>query len=228
MISGNRDEAWPMYLVWPISERFVLGLSGGTWPACCHWPNTGRVDARCPIMSVLTQSYQCGTWFVCSILRELAVSILGQPLFCLSITWSRCRNAYRDLWIMTIDERWFAIYRILASIYSMGMCATPSCCADLTRSNFTVLWNQLLTVLAYYGFIAECILIVSIEPKFCNWYIYIYILVLMLWCHWVTAQWTMYVISHLFLFVYIIQVYDFIISWPYVFVADVRCQKWQE
>ena len=25
MISGNRDEAWPMYLVWPISERFVLG-----------------------------------------------------------------------------------------------------------------------------------------------------------------------------------------------------------
>ena len=70
MISGNRDEAWPMYLVWPISERFMLGQSGGTWPACCHWPNTGRVDARCPIMSVLTQSYQCGTWFVCSIVRE--------------------------------------------------------------------------------------------------------------------------------------------------------------
>ena len=102
MISWNRDEAWPMYLVWPISERFVLGQSGGTWPACCHWPNTGRVDARCPIMSVLTQSYQCGTWFVCSILRELAVSNLGQPLFCLSITWSRCHNAYRDLWIKTI------------------------------------------------------------------------------------------------------------------------------
>ena len=54
-------------------------------------------------MSVLNQSYQCGTWFVCSILRELAVSNLGQPLFCLSITWSRCRNAYRDLWIMTIQ-----------------------------------------------------------------------------------------------------------------------------
>ena len=53
-------------------------------------------------MSVLTQSYQCGTWFVCSILRELAVSNLGQPLFCLSITWSRYRNAYRDLWIVTI------------------------------------------------------------------------------------------------------------------------------
>ena len=75
------------------------------WPACCHWPDTGRVDARCPIMSVLTQSYQCGTWFVCSILQELAVSNLGQPLFCLSITWSRCRNAYRDLWIMIIMRR---------------------------------------------------------------------------------------------------------------------------
>ena len=25
MISGNRDETWPMYLVWPISERFMLG-----------------------------------------------------------------------------------------------------------------------------------------------------------------------------------------------------------
>ena len=54
-------------------------------------------------MSVLTQSYHCGTWFVCSFLLELAVSSLGQPLFCLSITWSRCRNAYRDLWIMTIE-----------------------------------------------------------------------------------------------------------------------------
>ena len=102
MISGNRDEAWPMYLVWPISERVMLGRSGGTWPACCHWPNTGRVDGRCPIMSVLTQSYQCGAWFVCSTLREVAVSNLGQLLFCLSITWSRCRNAYRDLWIMTV------------------------------------------------------------------------------------------------------------------------------
>ena len=88
----------------------MLGQSGDTWPACCHWPNTGRVDARCPIMSVLAQSYQCGTWFVCSILRELAVSNLGQPLFCLSITWSRCRNAYRDLWIMTIDVMWGSSY----------------------------------------------------------------------------------------------------------------------
>ena len=43
--------------------------------------------------------------FVCSTLRELEVSNLGQRLFCLSITWSRCRNAYWDLWIMTIEIR---------------------------------------------------------------------------------------------------------------------------
>ena len=102
MISGNRNEAWPMYHVWPISERFMLEWSGGTWPACCHWPNTGRVNRHCPIMFVLTQSYPCDAWFVCSILRELAVSNLGQLLFCLSIMWSRCQNAYQDLWIMTI------------------------------------------------------------------------------------------------------------------------------
>ena len=90
MISGNRDEAWSMYHhVWPISEGFTLGWSGGTWPACCHWLNTGKVDGPCPIMSVLIQSYPCDTWFVCSILRELAVSNLGQLLFCLSITWPR-------------------------------------------------------------------------------------------------------------------------------------------
>ena len=68
-------------------------------------------------MSVLTQSYQCGTWFVCSILRELAVSNLGQPLFCLSITWSRCRNAYRDLWIMTIALPCFNVPHLLYTFY---------------------------------------------------------------------------------------------------------------
>ena len=102
MISGNQDEAWPTYHVWPISERFMLGWFGGTWPACCHWLNTGTVGGRCPIMFVLTQSYHSDTWFFCSTLRELAVSNLGQLLFCRSITWSRCHNAYRDLWIMTV------------------------------------------------------------------------------------------------------------------------------
>ena len=67
-----------------------------------HWLNTGPVCGLCPIMFVLTQSYQCDTCFFCSTLRELAVSNLGQLLFCRSITWSRCCNAYRDLWIMTI------------------------------------------------------------------------------------------------------------------------------
>ena len=32
------------------------------------------------------------------------------------------------------------------------MCATPFCCARLTRSNFNMLWNQLLTVLAWLWF----------------------------------------------------------------------------
>ena len=98
---GKRDEAWPMYHVWPISKRFMHGWSGGKLRACFHWLNTGMVDGRCPIMFVLTQSYPCATWFVCSTLRELAVGNLGQLLFCLSITWSRYRNAYRDLWIIT-------------------------------------------------------------------------------------------------------------------------------
>ena len=102
MTSGNQDEAWPMYHVWPICERFMLGWFGGTWPACCYWLNTGTVGGRWPIMFLLTRSCQCDTWFFCSTLRELALSNLSQLLFCRSITWSRCRNAYRYLWIMTI------------------------------------------------------------------------------------------------------------------------------
>ena len=51
MISRKRDEAWPVYLVWPISERFMLRWSGGKWPACCHWLNTGKVDG--PVQSCL-------------------------------------------------------------------------------------------------------------------------------------------------------------------------------
>ena len=41
MISGNRDEAWPMYLAWPIPERFMLGVI--RWHVTCmlslagHW-----------------------------------------------------------------------------------------------------------------------------------------------------------------------------------------------
>ena len=61
---------------------------------------------RCPIIVVLTQSYPCDPWFVCSTLRELAVSNLGQLLFCLSIMWSRCCTAYQILWIMTILVLW--------------------------------------------------------------------------------------------------------------------------
>ena len=74
---------------WQVTGMFSLAI---------HW----LVGGRCPIMYVLTQSYPRDTWFVCNTLRELAVSNLGQILVCLSITWSRYRNAYRDLWIMTI------------------------------------------------------------------------------------------------------------------------------
>ena len=69
---------------------------------CCYWMNTGMVNGRCPIMFVHTQSYPCDTWYVCSPLPELAVSNLGQLLFCLSIMRSRCRNAYPNLWLLTI------------------------------------------------------------------------------------------------------------------------------
>ena len=110
MILGNRDEAWPMYHVWPISKHFMLGLSGGMWPACCHWLNTDMVAGRCPIVFVLTQSYPYDKWFVCSTLQELVVSNPGQLLFCLTITWSRYRNAYRDLWIMTIGRPCFILH----------------------------------------------------------------------------------------------------------------------
>ena len=110
MISVTCDQAWPTYHVWPISKCFMLGWSCGVWPACCHWLNTGMTDGRCPIMFMFTQkSYPCDTWFVCSTLRDLAVSNLGQLLFYLSITWSRCRNAFRDLWTLTIQWRHQAI-----------------------------------------------------------------------------------------------------------------------
>ena len=80
----------------------MLGWSGAMWPTCCHWLNTDMVNGRCPIVFVLTQSYPCDTWIICSTLRQLAVSNLGQLLFCLSVTWSRCRNACRNVWIKII------------------------------------------------------------------------------------------------------------------------------
>ena len=126
MISENQDEAWPMYHVWPISERFMLGWFGGTWPACCHWLNTGTVDGCCPIMFVLTQSYPCDTWYVCSTLRELAVSNLGQLLFCRSITWSRCRKAYQDLWIMTINMSHRLAWQLQNCQWGMGHGLLPA------------------------------------------------------------------------------------------------------
>ena len=85
-------------------------------------------------MSVLTQSYQCGTWFVCSILRELAVSNLGQPLFCLSITWSRYCNAYRDLWIMTIKVAYPSKINKFEWSIARGLQMAPSDCKHLQHA----------------------------------------------------------------------------------------------
>ena len=92
----------------------------------CWWITVKWCDRLLNINEIHPRDFTCmvqitahfharGTWFVCSILRELAVSNLGQPLFCLSITWSRCRNAYRDLWIMTITNRCFAHSRAYGS-----------------------------------------------------------------------------------------------------------------
>ena len=88
--------------VWPISECFMLGWSDGTWPACCHWPNTGKVDGRCPIMSVLVQSLSrvrdfwfgfdgicaftivMGIFVLLCFFQELVIAILWK-CFCVSI-----------------------------------------------------------------------------------------------------------------------------------------------
>ena len=138
MISVTCDQAWPTYHVWPISKCFMLRWSCGVWPACCHWLNTGMTDGRCPIMFMFTQkSYPCDTWFVCSTLRDFAVSNLGQLLFYLSITWSRCRNAFRDLWTMTIQWRHLIQCWLIISKFQWHLSEV-----DFTRA--TYLSHQLL------------------------------------------------------------------------------------
>ena len=125
-------------------------------------------------------------------------------------------------WLL-IDEWWFAICSIFASIYSTGMCAKPSCCACLTPSNFTMVWNQLLTVLAWVWFYCwmhfNCIYLQLIYIL----YIYIRFNVMM-----PLSNPTMNNVCYIpFVF---ICVHNTILclSCPYVFVADVLCQKWQE
>ena len=76
-----------------------------------HWHSRRALSNH-----VFAHSQSCDTWFFCSTLRELAVSNLGQLLFCRSITWPRCRNAYRDLWIMTIGGLKWVLHH---SDYSM-------------------------------------------------------------------------------------------------------------
>ena len=126
-----------------------------------------------------------------------------------------------NVWLL-IDEWWFAIYSILASIYSTGMCATPSCCARLTRSNFSMLWNQLLTVLAWLWFYCwmhfNCIYRTEVLQL-----IYIRFNVMMPLSN--PTMNNAYNIPLVFICVHNTILCFFIISCPYVFVADVLCQK---
>ena len=73
----------------------MLALAG-------HWQGRRALSNHVSAHSVISM------WHMVCLqhLARLAVSNLSQPLFCLSITWSRCRNAYRDLWIMTIKPMW--------------------------------------------------------------------------------------------------------------------------
>ena len=107
MISGNRDEAWPMYLAWPIPERFMLGVIW--WHVTCMLSLAGHWQDRRALSNHVCAHSVIPMWHVVC-LQHLARASSEQsrsttpPLFCLSITWSRYRNAYRDLWIMTIGR----------------------------------------------------------------------------------------------------------------------------
>ena len=96
---GDLDEEWPMYCVWPIAERLWIWVIG--WHVFIGWTLTWAID-DIQSYSVLILSYPCDRWYVCSTLRELAVSNQS----CLSIMWSKCCNTCQDLWIMTITLWW--------------------------------------------------------------------------------------------------------------------------
>ena len=60
-----------------------------------HWQGRRALSNHVCAHSVISM------WHVVCLQHLARACNLGQPLFCLSITWSRCRDAYRDLWIMT-------------------------------------------------------------------------------------------------------------------------------
>ena len=93
------------------------------------------------VMFVLTQSYPCDTWFVCSTLWELAVSNLGQLLFYLSITWSRCRNAYWNLWLKTSSSKWRRFrLGIKCNLLCNVLVWTPHRTNDFAKKLWTIRW----------------------------------------------------------------------------------------
>ena len=94
---SNRDEAWPMCYVWSTAELLRIWVIRWHVGGMCSLTEQGQE------WQALSNHVRCSfsdRWYVCSTLQELAVS---NPL-CLSITWSRCHNARRDLWIMTIKS----------------------------------------------------------------------------------------------------------------------------
>ena len=53
MASGNR-EVWPMYHVWPISERFMLGWSGDMLSLAEHWHGRRALSNHVSAPSVIS------------------------------------------------------------------------------------------------------------------------------------------------------------------------------
>ena len=87
-------------------------------------------------------------FFFCSTLGERAMSNLGQPPLCLSIVWSKCRNAYRDLWIMTIQGN---IHTVILDQWHL-----PICCGIRLSRQFgaiifyiTRLWRNIDMILSF-------------------------------------------------------------------------------
>ena len=107
MISGNRDEAWPPGYVPCMTNLRALYAWVIRWHVTCMLSLAQHWQGRRALSNHVCAHSGISMWHVvCLQHLARACSNLGQPLFCLSITWCKCRNAYRDLWIMTIDALW--------------------------------------------------------------------------------------------------------------------------
>ena len=80
MILGNQEESWPMYQVLPISERFMLGWFGGTWPACYHWASSTGLTAVRKFKPRLPAQWAVGTHRKCPSRMEKVTSRMNWPI----------------------------------------------------------------------------------------------------------------------------------------------------